>query len=559
MKKIICYFLTWALSLLMFGMLNAQEEDQIKGTNIHYEPGDWVSYSMTRFVRSLAMGREFVYFATTGGVTRYNYFSNRWDEPFTMSDGMADNYVITVAYDMNTDYFWCSTHAGVSLYRTTFRRWENYFKKELGLSRDEEVLSIGFDDFYVWLETNNGRFLKGSNQQAVFEKVPSSDVPVNKIKWFGRRVSNLGNLPHLMMNDGYFFDTDGYIRDHRLNNYDVTCYMRDRWSTIWVGSWGAGIGKADARIEILELIPFGLFKENVTAAKMDNEYNIWMGGFGYHGEESGITFWDSENNEWKYFQARFLNDLKSDQISSIVIDEPYVWFGTEFGVAYFNRDKYEWRTFDTGSGLRDNFVYDVETDGENVWIGTERGLSKLVKKDMREKDFRITDVVPQDIRSMAVYDVQLMNNLLWIGTEFGLYVYDMLEEDGGFENEPNGPQNKVIAAVECYQDKEVWVGLQDGIEVFDMEKQEWLGAPEKRFYESREINFLEADEFSVWAATNSGVLRFDRERKRWIEFTTRDGLISNHVNCIILDGDYVWFGTDMGLTKFFWNDPYRID
>ena len=562
MKKSHRYFLLVFMLFVIPGILRAQEQDddtRIQGTNIHYQPGDWVSYSMTRLVRSMAMGREYVYFGTSGGVTRYNYFTNKWEEPWTKSDGMADNYVITVAYDMNTDYFWCSTNSGVSLYRSTFKRWENYYKDAIGISQDEEISSIGFDAYNVWLETMGGTFLKGNNQRANFDKVASSDVPVAEIKWFGRRVNNLSSLPHLFMNDGYFFDIDGYIKDHRLNKYDVTCFMRDRWNTVWIGSWGAGIGKADARIEILELMPFGLFYENVTAAKMDDEYNIWMGGFGYFGEESGITLWDSENNEWKYFQARFLNDLKSDQVTSIAIDDPYVWFGTEFGVAYFHRDKNEWRTFDTGSGLSDNYVYDVEVDGENVWIATAFGLSKLVKANMRQEDFRITDVVPQEIRRMAVYDIAIMSNLLWVGTEYGLYVYDMLEKTGGFENEPNGPQNNEITAVECYENKEVWVGLRDGIEVFDVEKQQWLGTPEKRFFDSRDVNFIRADEFSAWVATNSGVLRYDRERKRWIEFTTRDGLISNHANCIILDGDFVWFGTDLGLTKFYWNDPYRID
>jgi len=548
--------------LLILSALPGQElekDTRISGTNIHYKPGDWVSYSMMRLVRSLAVGREHVYFGTTGGVTRYNFYANRWDEPWTVSNGLADNYIITVAYDMNTDYFWCSTRQGVSLYRSTFQRWENIFKEDLGLSPDEEIASIGFDTYHVWLETMNGTLFKATNQQTAFERAVNSDVPVNTIEWFGRRVTHLTELPLLTMSGGYFFDQDGYIKDYRLNKYDVTCFIRDRWNTYWVGSWGAGVGKADTRIELLEMMPFGLFSENVTAVKMDDEYRIWIGGHGYWEEESGITRWDSENNEWIYFQSRFLGDLKSDQVSAIALDEPYVWFATDYGVAYFNDDENEWRTFDTGNGLADNIVNDVETDGEIVWMATEKGVSQLIKANMGQKDFRIMDFVPRDIHRMAAYDIALMSHLLWIGTEFGLYVYDLQTKTGGFENESDGPQNNAITVVECFQDKEVWVGFRDGIQVFDVASQQWLGSPERQRFDNREVNFIEADDHSVWVATTGGALRYDRDRKRWIEFTTTDGLISNHVNAIMLDGDYVWFGTDAGLTKFYWNDPNRID
>ena len=98
--------LTFILSLILFNTAIAQQQDidtRIRGTNTRYEPDDWTSYSMTRWITSLAEGREYVYFGTSGGVTRYNFYSNKWDTPWTTSDGLADNFVQAVAYDLNTD------------------------------------------------------------------------------------------------------------------------------------------------------------------------------------------------------------------------------------------------------------------------------------------------------------------------------------------------------------------------------------------------------------------------------------------------------------------------
>ncbi|MGB2989182.1 MAG: hypothetical protein WBC98_04420, partial [Candidatus Zixiibacteriota bacterium] len=43
-----------------------------------YLEGDWVSYSVFRYVTSIAYDFDQVYFGTTGGVTRYDRFNHHW-------------------------------------------------------------------------------------------------------------------------------------------------------------------------------------------------------------------------------------------------------------------------------------------------------------------------------------------------------------------------------------------------------------------------------------------------------------------------------------------------
>ncbi len=550
------------LILILFNKSIAQQQDvlpRIRGTNTHYEPGDWISYSMNRFVTSLAEGREYIYFGTADGVLRFNFYSNRWETPWTMSDGMADNYVHCVAYDFNTDYLWCSTPQAVSVYRTNFQRWENFFKDEFGLSLADEIISIGFEDRYVWLESKSGQFFWSQNQQGIFSKATTSDVPMEHIKWFGWRTNNLRNLPNLFMHGGYFFDREGFIRDFRLNTYRITSYLKDTWGSIWIGSWGAGIGRADYRIEILELIPYGLFIKNVNAVEMDFDGNFWVGGIGSYGDESGITYWDTRNNAWTNYQARFINNLYSDQVTSIALDDSCVWFGTQHGLACFSPEKNDWRTFDVSSGLGDNYVFDVEFDSDNVWVGTANGLYQIIKDSLSTKKFRIKEIARKDLLSKKVYAIEIMQNLLWLGTEYGVYIYDTVKQTGGFEDDPNGPANDEVRAVGIYEDKEVWFGLEDGVEVFYMDSSAWGGVPERRFLSSTLVNYIAVDSSAAWVATDNGVLKFDKANKRWVHFTIEDGLLSNYVNCIWLDGDYIWFGTPEGMTRFYWNAPYRID
>ena len=114
MKKLF-YVLSILFAVHSGQFLFAQDiptEQRISGTNVHYEPEDWTTFPMTRWITSLAVGREYVYFGSTGGIIRYNIYSNRWERPWTVSDGLPDNNILSIAYDENTDYVWCSTRLG---------------------------------------------------------------------------------------------------------------------------------------------------------------------------------------------------------------------------------------------------------------------------------------------------------------------------------------------------------------------------------------------------------------------------------------------------------------
>jgi len=552
-----------ALSVILatIGTVLAQSDEiaRIKGTNVHYEPDDWITYSMTRWVSSLAVGSEYIYAATSGGIIRYNLYSNKWEHPWTISDGLPDNFIISVAFDVNTNFVWCSTHEGISVYRSSWRKWENIFKDEFGLSPADDVVSIGFEDRYVWLESKNGEYFRSENQQIAFSKQTENFIPHEKLRWFGKRAWGSIQLPELFMNDGYFYDSRGLIKDFRLDDYDVTGHSEDPWNTIWISSWGLSIGKADSRIKILEMLPYGLFINNVQAFELDEDGNFWIGGIGAFNGQSGITYWDLERNRFQYYQARFNNNIYSDQVSSIAMDDKYIWFGTQHGLLRFNFSEDEWKTFDSAWGLRDNYVLDIEVDAQNVWIATLLGLCQLDKSKMYDKDFRIRNIAEKDIRNMKVFQIELDDSLLWAGTEFGLYRYHKGKKTGNFDNDPNGPQTDQVTAIGLFENKEIWCGLADGVEVFNRVTQKWQGVPEKRFYTATPINYIAVDSSAAWLATDEGVHKYDKKRKLWRAFNVFDGLANNVVNFIALDGDYIWFGTADGLTRFLWNTPYRID
>jgi ligand-binding sensor domain-containing protein len=64
---------------------------------------------------------------------------------------------------------------------------------------------------------------------------------------------------------------------------------------------------------------------------------------------------------------------------------------------------------------------------------------------------------------------------------------------------------------------------------------------------------------SVWVGSRNGAARFEKESNKWLVYTTQDGLINDSVQALMPDGDYMWFGTTEGVTRFYWNDPARVE
>ena len=191
----ICAMLAPAAVLFAFVRMDRHER---------YRPGDWVSYGVSRFIHTVAVGPEYAYFGSNAGVLRYDAIRNRWLAPYTTSDGLASNVITTVGFDPNTSFLWCATEAGVSAQHPSSLRWMNYSKADIGIAGDEEVLSIGFTSEANWFETRTQLFRQdkfGNVFLLVREDIPSNIV------WFGlRREPQPNPVPQFFMPGGYLFE-----------------------------------------------------------------------------------------------------------------------------------------------------------------------------------------------------------------------------------------------------------------------------------------------------------------------------------------------------------------
>ncbi|MGB9596736.1 MAG: two-component regulator propeller domain-containing protein, partial [Candidatus Poribacteria bacterium] len=58
----------------------------------------------------------------------------------------------------------------------------------------------------------------------------------------------------------------------------------------------------------------------------------------------------------------------------------YVWFGTyDAGIIRYDKEKKNWQFFSKKDGLSHNCIVSIAVDGDQIWIGTQRGLTRYDK------------------------------------------------------------------------------------------------------------------------------------------------------------------------------------
>jgi len=538
-------FLT-AVMLIAFSRASAQQQPR---QSIHYQPGDWITYTSFRNVTSVAEGNQYIYFGTTGGITRFHIYQRTWDEPLTRSDGLPSGRITAVAFDKSTGLLWCSDGRYLCYFLTAAREWRIIDLEIYGVSRASR---LGVGDTGMWAVSDRG-ILSIDSFGGYLELSSSEKAAGDNVHWFSVQGSRQRDeWPQYFMEDGFRFLPGGIIQDRYFQEFPIVTWAADQFGSMWFGTRGLGAGRIDTRSDNISLLPFGPYTLSVSAMAWDPD-GMWIGGLENSPQRSGITFWNMAENTWQYFQPRVIRGLESTRIHSICVSGWHVWFATDQGLVGFDRKNDSWRTYHVQDNLWSDSINYLVPDGSTVWVATDAGLNRIDTETLNIE--RVQDEV---LRHRYVFCVEGTPEAVYAGTDRG--IMRMERKTGKWMYVPGSPSMPVldVYAISVWNE-EVWFGTDSGAAVFNEKTGEWKTFLPQHHPVGTGVNTILADSMNVWFGTDSGVLKYIKNEDRWFSYTKEDGLAGSRVLWILLDGDYIWFGTDRGLTKFFWNAPYRID
>jgi ligand-binding sensor domain-containing protein len=90
--------------------------------------------------------------------------------------------------------------------------------------------------------------------------------------------------------------------------------------------------------------------------------------------QRGIAYWNRESDEWRSFPA--LNLPSETEIRDIThTNKNTIWFATSSGLLKYDRKQDYWRMYTTEDGLISNDAYRLDLDGKHIWVATRDGIS----------------------------------------------------------------------------------------------------------------------------------------------------------------------------------------
>ena len=610
-KKInIILILVCIFSCLKISTSYANIRESFNFKNITIEDG--LSQSTVETIYQDSKG--YIWIGTNDGLDRYNgyefkhYKYDKYDK-----NSIANNYIVDIIEDKN-GYIWVSTIGGLSRINPDKDEIKNYYSKEdrgnlsnsnlwqLICTKDNRLIASTIDGLNVY-DKNKDKFTRILYKEGELpsQYIYSLEEDINGHIWVGTD-NGLVELDKDLNIVKSYHDTIG--------DSDVYNVYDDSKGNIWVCTLDNGLFKINLDDKSVENYKnnnskISIPSNNVRDIISDSEGKLWIA------TDKGLCTFDYEREEFITYNKKLYqsNSLIDDEIFCLLKDSSgLIWIGTYSGISRFNPnssfthfksdpydnnsisgnvihgiyeddDKTLWiGTNESGvniingesikhlnkenSNLVSDLIEDITGFKNYIFIGTNEGLSVLVKNDKTVKNYTITNYTTKDglpsnkIRSLFIDS----KGYLWIGTNKGLAILDINNNkiiDITYILDEMGVSDKFIRAV--YEDSKgnYYIGcfLEGGLIKINPNTKEY------KIYKNIEnddssisnnsIRYINEDLYgNILVGTSHGINILNLSTDKFNHYTEKDGLINNTIYGILVDkNNGIWMSTNAGISK----------
>lgn len=554
--------------------------------NPHWELIEAFDPERYKEISSIAITKRAVWVTTRlSGLRRYDKKTGKW-RTFGQADGMAGDRAMWVSADERyvwaggwRDYSWVGdgeeTENIISRYDPETGEWRTYGEAD-GIPTGNGMRGHAKDkSLWCYGREGGNRYDEETDTWTAF--TDSEGFPA---RW-ANAVLEDGTLTWWGTGEGVcvYDELSGvwttYGEDDGLPSAEVNEYALvgdERY--IWAGT-DQGLSRYDkARDLWFNFVrPESIADRAVIAVAADERY-VWCG------THLGLSRYDKKTDRWTTFThlepPRFFfsreeksaykeearRSLVNNNITSLSVDEKYVWVATEGGVGRYDKVASRWESYTVENQLPSNDVRAIDESKTNVWIGTGNGISKhvIISEDRNawETYNAAIEVKPQIVSkeyatSLAHDDVRCLavtKNQVWVGTKEGVSFFNTSSGIWHNYTEEDGLASNTISDI-AVNDDTIWFASGHGVTIFNPSKNRWRTITKADGLASNQITCIEFSNGNAWFGTfDAGVTVWNRKDNTWKTFTQRDGLPHNSILSIEAFGENIWIGTHGGLTRY---------
>ena len=482
-----------------------------------------------------------VWFGTDSGLSVYDMKNNKW-QSYTVKDGLIANKIECIS--ARRDWIWVGTEQGASAYRRKKDRWQSYSTFS-GIA-SPSVTAIYHDSAYVWIGTHSGlaRYNYKHKQWEHFTRQSSS--------WIGARGGNRGvprsPLPSEQINDiqgsgdvVYIATGNGLLRvTNKKFRSGVDIAREDKaYSKLKLpGKYNADLRTRSRRLSR------GANAAQLRAAGA--EFDRAQKSF----SRAAADAWAALG--WQIYQpSTVVQDREkrgriSDRILALQISAGQVWMATNAGLLKFDTKMQSWNWHHQEMGLVSDRISSLGITGNTIWIATDHGLSRFGTLSGNWINY----VAERALPSADVLAIGEDTDGVWLATPKAISLFNPNTERWKTYTNENGLGGGRVACLDVVGNF-VWIGTDQGISRFDKSDQTWMYfRAAKSGLVADEITTTLVDGKQIWIGTHLGLNRYDNTTGEWTAFSTRLGLAGNRITDLAADPSYVWVGTEQGLSRY---------
>jgi signal transduction histidine kinase/DNA-binding response OmpR family regulator/ligand-binding sensor domain-containing protein len=570
----------------------------------------------------------YVWIGTNNGIARFDGMN------FKSYDELRDEGITSLLCDSNHS-LWAGTYHGLYKYNpvTDFfelvvsgyisqlseDRGNIYFLMMLDiyqingtkidvLVHVDDISSFCFSDEGLWVSKNNDG-VSLFDREGNFSRVKASFLKNLRVA----QVSRVDDELFAGLFDGqlYAISKEYETRKIELNNHYYIKAFKKVENQVWVATDGNGIFILDQELKLVKKLdrnessPSSINSNSIYDILIGENNEIWLASYG-----AGLTCILPDNQLFQNIlpEKGNENSLVTNEGVSVFVKDPYVYFGTNYGLSKWNKNLNLFKNLSSKrlqEELKGTKVTAVCTDSKNtVWIATYDGLLghyssdfNLLKTyhpcsqlpDEMQQIIDIKEVSKENLAILTQFHSQILLNFNKSSGQtnvFELYnkgsnnTYCVLNtlrvnqkgellaaisylglfhvnwKDNVLENRLSDMNSKLNCTVtDFYNDKKgnYWItSSTDGLILASPDGKIIRKWSEKDGLPSNSMIRVEStDDRYLWISTISGICRFDTRTLKVLNFNHRDGLPANEfkdrVSATINDGRII-FGSLAGFT-----------
>ena len=527
----------------------------------------------------------YLWIGTTNGIVRYdgnNFY------PYEELTGLG---VIYLLYDTNNN-LWVATDIGLFKYNPL----TNYFEPVVN-GYITKIQEDNGDIYYLW--NSNIYRIDGNNIVEVYNGNNLTDFCFSKEGiWFGQ---NNDGVKLLSRESGFSDITASYLKSKYAsyiskidNKLFVGCYNGELYSVLdnkkavqidienhyfvrkvqkvgqefWFATDGNGIIILDKNLKYSRTLNRNTNKDvSINSNSIYDIYpgksnEIWLASYG-----AGLTCILPDNLLFQNIlpEKGNKNSLIANEGASVYINEPYFYFGTNYGLSTWNQNTGQFNNLSSDKlrkELKGTKVTAIHLDKtNNLWVGTYDGLLGRYNTDYQLiKTYHPSSSTPEEMQQI-VFLHELDNDHMLILTQF----YNLILLNFNINTERAEPfelnfkgsnityfllnsirQNQQGELLALLSDKGLYhVNWEDNVlENRLVVMNEKIDCYISDFYHDKKGNYW-------FASSTDGLLRVSDDGRNYDKWTVKEGLPSNTLLRIeSVDDHFLWISTISGICRF---------